>query len=214
MKTQKLKTIGRNLGVLSLTALMLASCGSDSNESAPAPVNNTTTTTNSNPVFNNTGINGNDASVWNSLKSQNSCPQGRMSDLTFQITGGNTYGNTIVQAQLQSGTSSGSVQASYYGISGNRDLLYVQKVANGNGATYNVVVSYCNWSLNGMTMIGDGASMSNFQVQNLVLNNGSNCTTGAVTAGYVAFQSQLAADYTNPQGFVPVQFASAGINCY
>ena len=85
MKTLNLKTLGRSIGVLSLTALMLTSCGSDSNEAEP--VSNTTTNSNNNNnnsgIFGNSGTNSNDSNLWNSLKNQANCSQGRMNDLSL-----------------------------------------------------------------------------------------------------------------------------------
>lgn len=206
MKTQKLKTIGRNLGVLSVTALMLASCGSkDENKAAPAP--STNTSTNLGPVFNNPGAQ-NDGNLWNSLKSQVSCSQGRMSDLSLRMNQvSNSYGNSV-SGYLESGTVSGNSTGSYYGKSPNGDVIYVSKVTDGNSLVYNVVISFCNYNDGQYNYIGDGAGMTNFFLQNVTLNNGSNCATGAVTDGYVGFYSPAA------QSYVPIRFVSAGINCY
>ncbi|MEC7277934.1 MAG: hypothetical protein VXV96_16555 [Bdellovibrionota bacterium] len=209
MKTTNWKALSRKLGVLSLTALLIASCGSDSNESKDS--SSSSNTLNLGPVFDNTGAT-NDASVWSSLKSQVSCSQGRMSDMAFNYQqNGNYYGNTLAAqaAYVQSGGVSGTSQGSYYGRSNNGDLMYVSKVNNGSSITYNIVVSLCNFNDGIYTYIGDNAGMSNFAIQGIVLNNGSNCGTGAVTLGYFGFTTQA---YGNQM--IPIAFASAGVNCY
>ncbi|MCF8058687.1 MAG: hypothetical protein K9K67_05290 [Bacteriovoracaceae bacterium] len=200
----KLRSIGRKLSLLGLVAMLATSCGSDKNETGPGNSGTGTLPVGTSPVFNG----GNDLSVWNSLKSSYSCSQGRMQDMTFTLQQGGS-GNYI-SGNLQSGSVGGSSQGSYYGRSGNGDLVFISKVTNGNQLAFNVVLSFCQWTdpQYGVPYIGPNAQMSNFMVQNLVLNNSGSCATGAVTSGYIGFYSPAYG------GYIPIQVASAGLNCY
>lgn len=200
----KLKSIGRKLSVLGMTAMLVASCGSDKNEAKPSPTAPGIPVGTS-PVFGN-GSNSNDINVWNNLKSQTNCAQGRMQDQTFQLQQANS--GSAISGWLQSGSVSGTSQGSYYGKSANGDLVFVSKVVNGNQLAYNVVLSFCQFNDGIAQYIGPNAGMSNFYVNQLYLNNSGSCATGAVSNGQVGFYS--------PQfgGYVPINVASAGINCY
>ncbi len=212
----KLKSIGRKLSVLGVTALLAASCGSDKNEAGPAPVappNNTgvvNVPSGTSPIFGDTNAGGssNALNVWNQLKSQTNCAQGRMQDMTFQLQQNASGTSGAVSGWLQSGSVSGSSQGSYYGKSVNGDLVFVSKVASGNQLAYNVVVSFCQFNDGIAEYIGPNSGMSNFYVNQLYLNNNGSCATGAVSNGQVGFYSPTFGSY------VPINFASAGINCY
>lgn len=196
-KSTKLKSIGRKLSVLGITALLAVSCGSDKNETSPSTAAVPGVPSGTSPVF---GSNGNDLNYWNQLKSQINCDmnQGRMQDLTFSAQS-NGY--------LQQGATSGTNQGSYYGQTENGDLVYVSKVMNGNQLAYNVVLSYCIYRDQTAEYIGPNAGMSNFVVQQISLNNNGTCGTGAVTNAWISFYSQRI-------GQVSLQYASAGQNCY
>ena len=205
----KLKSIGRQLSVLGLTAMLAASCGSDKNEAGPANPN-AGLPVGTSPVFNNpnTGGNSGNLQVWNQLKSSTNCAQGRMQDQTFTLQQQSSgYGSTI-SGWLQGGTVSGSAQGSYYGKSANGDLVFVSKVSNGNTLGYNVVLSFCQYSDGYQQYIGPNAQMSQFYVNQLYLNNSGSCATGAVSNGQIGFYSPAYG------GYVPINVASAGINCY
>lgn len=205
----KRKSLGRKLAILSLTAVMVVSCGSDkegNTTNTAAPV------TTANPFGNTTNISQQDVSNWNNLKSSQSCSQGRMNDMVFTLQPQQSgyYGSSSVSGYLQSGSASGSSQGNYFGMSANKDLVWVSKVSNGSTLTYNVVISFCQFTdpMYGTQYIGPNAQMSNFYVNGLVLNNGSSCATGAVTTGQIGFYSPTYG------GYVPINVASAGINCY
>ncbi|MCR9204003.1 MAG: hypothetical protein NXH75_05475 [Halobacteriovoraceae bacterium] len=205
----KMKSVGRKIAVLSMTALLFVSCGSDKDKNetntgvSGVPVGTS-------PVFGNPNAGGSqqDLNVWNSLKSSNNCQQGRMSDQTFTLQQqGYSNGNTI-SGYLQSGNASGTHQGGYYGKSANGDLVYISKVSNGNTLAYNVVLSFCQFSDGINQYIGPNAQMSQYFVNGLVLNNSGTCATGAVSTGQVGFYSPTFG------GYVPINVASAGMNCY
>lgn len=206
----KLKSIGRKLSVLGITALLAASCGSDKNKAGPASSVAPGVPVGTSPVFTNptTGGTSNDLNVWNNLKSQTNCSQGRMQDMTFTLQQGTTGTSSTISGWLQSGSVSGTSQGSYYGKSANGDLVFVSKVANGNQLGFNVVVSFCQFNDGIAQYIGPNAGMSNFYVNQLYLNNIGSCATGAVSNGQVGFYSPAFG------GYVPINVASAGINCY
>ena len=207
----KCKSIAKKIGVLGLTALMIASCGSD-NE------NKTDTSATGNP-FNapsgtsdvfinpNTGVNSQDLSTWNNLKNQTNCPQGRMQDLTFTVSAQNNYYggySSSVSGTMQQGQVSGTSQGSYYGRSGQGDLMFVSKVSTGsNQAAYNIVLSYCIYQDYIAQYIGPNAGMTNFVVQNMQLSQSTNCSAGSVTSAVVGF---ISPNYSQNQ-YVPIQYA-------
>lgn len=205
----KLKSIGRKIGVLSVTAMLVVSCGSDKDKNttnssiAGVPVGTS-------PVFGNptTGGSQQDLNVWNSLKGSTSCAQGRMEDLTFTLQSQGYSNGSTISGYLQSGSASGTHQGGYYGKSANGDLVYVSKISNGTALAYNVVLSFCQFSDGYTQYIGPNAQMNNFFVNGLSLNNSGTCATGAVSAGQVGFYSPSFG------GYVPINVASAGINCY
>lgn len=207
--TYKMKSVGRKIAVLSVTALLFVSCGSDKDKNttnssvAGVPVGTS-------PVFGNPTSGGSqqDLNVWNSLKNSNNCAQGRMADQTFTLQNqGYSSGNSI-SGYLQSGQASGTHQGGYYGRSANGDLVYVSKISNGNSLTYNVVLSFCQFSDGIQQYIGPNAQMSNYFVNGLSLNNSGSCATGAVSTGQIGFYSPAFG------GYVPINVASAGMNCY
>ncbi len=202
----KLKSIGQKLSLLGLAAMLAVSCGSDKNETGPSNNGTGSLPVGTSPVFSDPSTGGNNLNVWNSLKGSTSCSQGRMQDMTFTLQQASN-GSTI-SGYLQSGTVSGSSQGSYYGKSANGDLVFVSKVSNGNQLGFNVVLSFCQFSDGVNQYIGPNAQMSNFYVNALSLNNSGSCATGAVSNGQIGFYSPAFG------GYVPINVASAGINCY
>lgn len=205
----KMKSVGRKIAVLSMTALLFVSCGSDKDKNetntgvAGVPVGTS-------PVFGNPSSGGSqqDLNVWNSLKNSNNCQQGRMSDQTFTLQQQGYSNGSSISGYLQSGNASGTHQGGYYGKSANGDLVYVSKISNGSTLAYNVVLSFCQFSDGINQYIGPNAQMSQFFVNGLLLNNSGSCATGAVSTGQIGFYSPTFG------GYVPINVASAGINCY
>lgn len=196
MKTTNWKAIGHKLGVLSLTALMIASCGSNSDENKTS--NSTSTISGNSPIFGDSST-GTDGTTWANLKSQTACSQGRGSDRTFHVT---QYSN------LQQGSTSGTQQASYYGKNVNGDLIFINKVNNGGTIAYNVVFSFCNYSDGYATYIGDNANMTNFYLLNTVITNDGSCSYGEVDKATLYFYNQaLVGSRDFPSGTAAIEFA-------
>ena len=210
-KFENFKSIGRNIAYLSIAASLLTACGSkDKSESNQTRMNVPRGTS---PVFGNPtsggGNNQQNLNIWNNLKSQNNCRQGRMQDLTFkyQSSGGSYYGGTTLSGYLQSGSHSGYSQGSYYGKSCNGDLIYVSRVSSGSTSSYNVVLSFCIWSDGYTQFIGPNAQMSQYFVDQVVLNGSETNTNGGVMSGKIGFFSPAFG------GYIPIEVMSASMSC-
>lgn len=207
MKTQnkqKNRCIIKSIIALSMTALLLTSCGKDTeNEIVTNDVNSNT----NNPVIIGVGTGATD--FWYNLKSQNVCPQGssRMEDMPFNLQG-SAYGAQI-GGSLQPGNSSGTVTQTYTGMNqGTKDLIFIAQVNNGNQISYNVVVSLCRWNNGYVEFIGESAGLSNFGIQYMSLSNSTNCPTGDILDGWLTFSSQTYG------GNIPTRFAPVSSSCY
>jgi hypothetical protein len=216
----KCKSVAKKIGVLGLTALMIASCGSDNDNKTNTATNGVTNVpVGTSPIFGNpnTGIGSQDLSTWNNLKNQTNCQQGRMEDLTFTVTGSQGYYgggySSSVSGTLQQGQATGTSQGSFYGKSGQGDLIFVSRVSTGsNQLSYNVVLSYCIYQDYVAQYIGPNAGMQNFIVQNMQLTQSNSCASGNVTSAVVGF---ISPNYSQQQ-YVPIQYGpvSNGYQCY
>jgi hypothetical protein len=203
LNKQKSRRIIKSIIALSMTALLFTSCGKDTENEIVANDTNTVT----NPVIIGVGTGAND--FWNTLKSQNACPQGssRMADMPFNMQG-SAYGAQIA-GSLQPGNSSGTINQTYTGMNqGTKDLLFIAQVNNGNQISYNVVVSLCRWNNGYVEYIGDNAGLSNFGIQYMSLSNSSNCPTGEIMDGWLTFSSQTYG------GSIPTRFSTISSSCY
>jgi len=212
----KCKSIAKKIGVLGLTTLMIASCGSKDNKTSNANGNPLNVPVNTSPIFGdpNSGVGAQDLNTWTNLKNQTNCQQGRMQDLTFTVSSqGNYYGGGSVSGQLQQGQTNGSSQGTFYGRSGQGDLMFVSRVTTGSSQlSYNVVLSYCIYQDYIAQYIGPNAGMSNFQLQNMQLTQSSSCSSGNVTSAVVGF---ISPNYSQQQ-YVPIQYGpvSNGQQCF
>ncbi len=155
----KARSLGRKLGVLGLTLMLAASCGSDKK--------NTTTTSSSTSNPSTSTLSSNDsnfASDWSSIKSSSSCNgnYGRASDRYYYTTGNSS--------SMTSGSISGTSSGTWLGKNENGSAVAVQKVVSGGTTYYNVVISACivGETVNGTTytVLGDDDSLSNVNFSN------------------------------------------------
>lgn len=99
---------------------------------------------------------------WERLKASTVCDldQGRMQDIQLKNAGSN--------GDLIEGSYEGRVLKSYYGQTGNGDLIKVSKIQDEEGkVSYNVSLAMCRYSDQFATYIGEEAGMSDFQVNQI-----------------------------------------------
>ena len=203
--------INQTLSFLIIVGLMASGCGKDE------------ASNNRNNSF--LDIAGNDNSnLWNNLKSRHQCEQnstGRISDLVFSLNPqGNQSSLYITGALTSRGDISGSPAGAFVGMNPqSKDLLYIQKITNGNTVTYIVIVSLCNWyqtlnirdSYGNITgtrkqfFIGGDSALSGFSLTyaSLALSPITNCPIGNVLDSWISFSSS---NYGNQN--IPTRFAS------
>ncbi len=117
------------------------------------------------------------------LQTQYPCTQGnRVSDLHFSTTTTANYnGNsTVVSGPFNSGLISGSIDTTYFGVSGFNDLIIVHKIVNNSQVTgFNIVLSMCEFQ----SIIAQGRGLSGFTANNgIILDQDTNCSYSSVDA--------------------------------
>ena len=223
MKTSKLwskrnnKSFIKKFVPIALTALMLVSCGKDTENQIVATETNPTTNPDgyypqypnsqpTSPVI----VESNSQYHWDNLKSQNACPYGntRMQDLSYTLQAGAHQAQ--ISGSLQAGNISGTLSQTFSGMNiGTKDLLFIAQVSNGSQVAYNVVVSLCSWSTPyGQEFIGPNAGLTNFNLHYMTLSQSTNCPTGKILDGWLSFTSQTYG------GSIPTRFAPVSSSCY
>lgn len=117
------------------------------------------------------------------LQTQYPCTQGnRVSDLHFSTTSTANYsGNsTVVSGPFNPGLISGSIDTTYFGVSGFNDLIIVHKIVNSSQVTgFNIVLSMCEFQ----SIIAQGRGLSGFTANNgIILDQDTNCSYSSVDA--------------------------------
>ncbi|MBC98774.1 MAG: hypothetical protein CME63_13590 [Halobacteriovoraceae bacterium] len=205
----KVRSLTRKLGVLGLTLMLAASCGSDSNKSSNSSSSQSSSTLSSND--------GSFASDWSNFKSANNCQSqyGRASDRYYYTTGNSP--------SLQSGSISGTTNGTWLGRNDNGSTVAVQKVVSGGTTYYNVVISACvvGESMYGSTytILGDDDSLSNVQFSNFsrayAENYGLDCSHDFLARGTFSFTSSNYASL-NGHGNGALEFGTSyySATCY
>ncbi len=181
----KVRSLGRKLGVLGLTLMLAASCGSDKKNttSSSSSSNQSTSTLTSNDA--------NFASDWSSIKSTANCNgnYGRASDRYYYTTGNSST--------MTAGSISGTASGTWLGQNDNGSVVAVQKVVSGGTTYYNVAISACivGETVNGTTytVLGDDDSLSNVNFSNFsrsyAESYGLDCSHDFLAYGVFSFTS-------------------------
>lgn len=211
----------KKLALLGAVAMVLASCGKDTENQvvadSPSPTTTPTVPTGSgtSPVI--IGVGSGAYDYWEQMKAQHSCPNGsaRMyNDMTFSLQGG-AY-QAQISGNLQPNEVPGTISQTYTGMNlGTKDLIFIAQVNNGSQVAYNVVVSLCSWQgYTGREYIGNNTPLSNFRLDYMTLSSSTNCPTGKILDGWLTFTSQTYAQDNYGNGNIPTRFAPISSSCY
>jgi hypothetical protein len=185
MKTNKLHPLikmAKVAAIIAMSGLLMTSCGKknvvDSNEiSGTSPV----------------GLNPQQQSEYNSLKSQYPCDGGeqRIADIPLSLQNGGQQQGGSLSGPLQPGHLSGQASDTFVGINyGFKDLLIITKVNNGGQVSYNFTLSLCsNRGQSGVWFIGGDAQLTNFQASGILPTSSIGCSFGNIVTGNIAFQN-------------------------
>ncbi len=167
-----------NFSIIALTALSLASCGGKKNK-APSNLGGDGLMVGTNPLL---GQNGSLKSSIQYLEGQLPCQFGgqrvykRFS--SSQVQGNHTtIAGQFTDGQLNSGVVDSQI---YVGANSNsRDLLYIQKVVNGQSVIgYNAVLSFCQIP----NVISADRNLIRLRINSANLDNDAHCGFGSIDA--------------------------------
>ena len=105
------------------------------------------------------------------------CPNPIRLQYSTSGVGSGSNGRTTISGPFNQGLISGTESAIYLGKSSFQDLMVITKMTNGGGVIgYNVTLALCPYE----PIISAQRPLSNFQAQNIVLDDNTNCQYGNV----------------------------------
>lgn len=171
---------------LGLCLVGIYGCGDKENKASGNSANGF----NNNQPFNNQqsqtpNLNSSQSGQFQQILSSFNCRQGqRLSQIvTFSTQGFNHGGSkTTIAGPYQAGPINGEVGQIFVGVSAWNDVMIVSRVGSGSQVRgYNVTLSMCSFSQNGIPLIHDSRPLSNFNVQNgIILDTDNHCNFGSV----------------------------------
>ncbi len=107
------------------------------------------------------------------------CSGARIAEMYYTTSGGTVNGSNI-QANWQSGTTSGSLvdKSRYVGFSSYNDIMILEKVTTSSGtAAFNLIVSFCEFG----SLLTPGRSYSDFSTPSgITVADNLNCSTNNI----------------------------------
>lgn len=183
MKTNKLHPLAKMAkvaAIMSMSALLMTSCGKNNEADSNATVN-------TEQVFSNPQ----QQAEYNSLKSQFPCDGGeqRIADIPLSLQTSGQQGGTL-SGPLQLGHLGGQASDTFVGINyGFKDLLIISKVNNGGQISYNFTLSLCSKRVGQTWFIGGDSQLTGFQASGVLPVSSIGCSFGNVVNGNIAFQN-------------------------
>jgi hypothetical protein len=119
----------------------------------------------------------NNSPILSDITQYEGCPSPIRLQFSTAGVGSGSNGRTTITGPFNPGLISGVESAIYLGKSNFQDLMVITKMTNGGGVIgYNVTLALCPYE----PIISANRPLSNFQAQNIVLDDNTNCQYGNI----------------------------------